>query len=264
VGALSLLEEFHGPGLWSKWFDDCGSNFIGNLVLYSCHFPVLEGPVSSVRHLLDNESSDDTTLHFCHRGCNGNNLHLAAARGHKSLVEVLLEGGMDPTEKCTKISPGRSNQRDSCVKELPLAADWAAVRGHLDVAELLRQHQSLLRPDLRSPSMHYQTGKLSTFFPASSREHGFIEPGGIFVHLTQLRINSEDSNGYPLPGQKLCFTVTTDRRGRKRADVIFDGTDFSHLRLPICRWDAEREWERYKWDGTDDSEDDEDHEDSDY
>jgi len=84
------------------------------------------------------------------------------------------------------------------------------------------------------------------------------------VHLTQLRINSEDSNGYPLPGQKLCFTVTTDRRGRKRADVIFDGTDFSHLRLPICRWDAEREWERYKWDGTDDSEDDEDHEDSDY
>jgi len=46
------------------------------------------------------------------------------------------------------------------------------------------------------------------------------------VHLTQLRINSEDCNGYPLPGQKLCFTVTTDRRGRKRADVIFDGTDF--------------------------------------
>ena len=136
VRALYILEEFHGPGLWTRWFDDSRSNFIGNLVLYACRFPMLEGPLSSVRHFLDQEpteteSSDIFTLYVEHSGCKGNNLHIAAARGHKRLVEVLLRGGMDPTEYCTH--------------PFPLAADWAEVRGHFDVAKLLRQHHSLVR-----------------------------------------------------------------------------------------------------------------------
>ena len=259
VGTLSILCEAYGPGLCSTWFDDKGRNFIGMLLYSSCHFPSLEGKVSSVRYLLENDSPDDATLHLRHRGCNGNSLHLAAARGHKSLVKVLLDGGMDPFRPCTRISPAKySDLRDRCVKDLPLASDWALVRGHHDVSRLLLQHQSLLRPDLRSPSRHYQTGKLSRFFPDHEREYGFIEPGGVFVHLTQLRLNSEDSNGYPSPGQKLCFTVTTDRRGRKRADEILDGIYFSHLRLPLPQCEAKMSWRRYEWDGSGFDESDED------
>ncbi len=257
VGALSILREAHGPGLCSTWFDDKGGNFIGNLVLYSCRFPLLGGLVSSIQYLLEHDSSDHVTLHLRHFGCNGNSLHLAAARGHKSLVKALLEGGMDPCRPCTRISSAKhSDLRDRCVKELPLASDWASVRGHHDVASLLRQHQSILRPDLRSPNLHYQTGKLSKFFP--DRGYGFIQPEGVFVHLTKLRWNSEDSNGYPSPGQKLCFTVTTDSRRRKRAHLILDGIDFSHLRLPLPQWEAEMAWQRYEWCDSDFDESDED------
>ena len=168
---------------------------------------------------------------------------------------------MDPSRLCAKIHRGRSTDlRDRCVRELAVPVDWAEVRGHTEVVELLSRHRSLNRPDLRSNGMRYQTGKLSRFFPGEERQYGFIEPGGIFVHLSQLRNKIEDEGGfdkYTAPGQMLCFTTTTDWQGRKRADYTLGGNDFSYLRLPLTRWDdPEMHWEKYNYNGTEDSEDD--------
>jgi len=173
--------------LWKTKFSPEGDDsFIMSLVEYACENPWLDAPIASIRTILPGRNNfkdhgDECDLHAIHYGGNGNNLHLAAARGHKSLVEALLEGGMNPSRKCTdlcnsteyrleelRMSLLREHARikgssdpiaderiddagDKGVQELELYLpdDWARVRGHNDVAELLCSARTKWQSDLR-------------------------------------------------------------------------------------------------------------------
>lgn len=126
--------------LWEKEFDEHGSTFIRRLVTYACRFPTLQGPVASVGEIFHDSWYIDTDrlncmLHGLRGGfyCWGNDLHLAASRGHKDLVKALLEVGMNPKEICSYRNGKGSPQN------LRTPADWADARGHSEVALLLRR-----------------------------------------------------------------------------------------------------------------------------
>eukprot|EP00978_Attheya_sp_CCMP212_P049408 scaffold661134_cov59-Attheya_sp.AAC.3 len=147
-------------------------------------------------------------LHARHVGVVANHLHLAAATNHIGLV-----------------------QRNNGYRELPLPQDWADVRGHTEVAELLRQSRKGRRPTpLSERASNIQTGCLMTFFPRADRQYGFIN-GKVF----------STNQGFPRPGQKLHFVTATNRCGREKAIHVVDGADKSYLRLSILEsQDAER------------------------
>merc|ERR1712008_613787 len=117
--------------------------------------------------------------------------------------------------------------------ELPLPEDWAKVRGHGEVVEMLQKRRREIRPDRRRNQLlgAYRVGKLETFFP--DREFGFIStPGskGVFVHLSTLKAGSNDIGGLPMPGQKLSFLVAKDGRNREKTTHVVCGDDLSVLR----------------------------------
>jgi hypothetical protein len=126
--------------LWEKEFDEHGSTFIRRLVTYACRFPTLQGPVASVGEIFhDSWYGDTDRLHCMLHGlrdgflCWGNDLHLAASRGHKDLVQALLKVGMNPKEICS-YRKGKGTPQN-----LRTPADWADARGHSEVALLLRR-----------------------------------------------------------------------------------------------------------------------------
>ncbi|KAL9190108.1 hypothetical protein ACHAXT_007319 [Thalassiosira profunda] len=168
IQALQYLDSFRGGSLWDQYFDEKGDYFLNSLVGSACSRPALECIVDSIaaifpgRHCTPSELRNSDMLHWRHRGGNGNHLHLAAARGHKRLVEVLLAGGMNPNRRCERIGGNSSfggfgyggyddydrysdesseemsgDPRDRGVKQHPLPEHWARIRGHDDVADLL-------------------------------------------------------------------------------------------------------------------------------
>eukprot|EP00978_Attheya_sp_CCMP212_P019026 scaffold52785_cov41-Attheya_sp.AAC.1 len=276
--ALTFLQEYDRQSFWAMELDQKGDNFLSSLVQYACAETTLEGPVRSIRTLLTerekfsrvNVAWMEERLHARHGGGVANHLHLAAASNHIGLVQVLLDGGMNPSKPCeNKRSLGA--ERIHGDKELPLPEDWAHVRGHTEVAELLRQCKKGQRPNnQRGHHSTYKSGSLTTFFPRADRQYGFIN-GKVFVHLTTLRESSRQGSttnqGFPLPGQKLLFVTSKDRRGREKAIHVVDGDDKSYLQLPILqRQEAERAWQHYAQNGTDESgsEDDDEEEDDGY
>jgi len=262
--ALKYLDSVAGDNLWRTHFDQKGDGFMMSLVVYACANPWLDEPVASIRAILPGRNNfkyrgDESCLHGRHRGGNGNHLHLAAARGHKNLVEALLEGGMNPSSRCTRICSRRNpmtderieDARDKGVKKLALPGDWAKIRGHDEVAELLCGPNTGHRGGgVQIPGNlngDYKVGKLTTFFPNSDRQYGFITPGGIFVHLSSLQRSTVDGNGYPSPNQKLCFKTAQDNRGRKKVvGTILSGEDFGTLVLPLDSHTAAENWYHYK------------------
>eukprot|EP00978_Attheya_sp_CCMP212_P030212 scaffold110317_cov55-Attheya_sp.AAC.1 len=275
--ALTFLQEYEGQSFWDVAFDQKGDTFLSSLVQYACAHSTLEGPVHSIRTLLaeremfmkEHFTFVEEMLHARHGGGLANHLHLAAASNHIGLVQVLLDGGMNPSKPCENKRTLGADRTNGC-KELSLPEDWAQVRGHTEVAELLRQCKKGQRPNNQRGHSTYKSGSLTTFFPRADRQYGFIN-GKVFVHLTTLRESSSQGSttnqGFPLPGQKLLFVTSKDRRGREKAIHVVDGTDKSYLQLPILeRHEAERAWQHYDQNGTDesDSEDDEEEEDDGY
>jgi hypothetical protein len=147
--ALQFLQEYEERSFWDVEFDQKGYTFLNCLVQYACANPTLEGPVRSIRtllterHTFDEENDtwmEQSMLHARHAGGIANHLHLAAATNHIGLVQALLDGGMNPSKPC-KNKRALGADRNNGYRELPLPQDWADVRGHTEVAELLRRRQ---------------------------------------------------------------------------------------------------------------------------
>ena len=183
-------------------------------------------------------------------------------------MRALLAGGFDPSEPCDP-NMFRRDDRGRGAKELPLPEDWAQVRGHTKVVDVLRRRRRELRPDRRRKHLlqNYSVGKLATFFP--DRQYGFISTPGsmdrlgneiskdMYIHLSTLRKESKDSGGYQHVGQKLCFLASKDGRGREKATHVVSGEDFSYMKLPYNKYDAESNWPHYNREGSDESAEDE-------
>eukprot|EP00978_Attheya_sp_CCMP212_P000811 scaffold1708_cov61-Attheya_sp.AAC.2 len=273
--ALKFLEECEGQSFWDVPFDLKGNTFLSSLVEYACAQMTLEGPVRSIRTLLMERKTFDEQigtwmqpmLHWRHVEGIANHLHLAAATNHIRLIQALLDGdgGMDPSIPCEN-ERALDADRNNGYMELPLPEDWADVRGHTEVAELLRQSRKLRRPNCQREHQTYKPGCLTTFFPHADRQYGFIN-GKVFVHLDILRECSSQGStnqGFPLPGQKLHFVTATDQDGCETIHVV-DGTDKSYLRLPLLeRQEAEHAWQQYDRNATDYSEIEYDYEEESY
>lgn len=254
-------------------FDEkTGCTLLHRLVEYACSFPTDPGPALSIAALTTHQQwggcSSDLQDRFL--GSVGGPLHHAAARGHAPLVQTLLAAGFDPSHPCdtSAFASCRGDTRRKGAKALPLPEDWAKVRGHGEVVEMLQKGRREIRPDQRRNlgrnqlSEAYRVGKLETFFP--DRGFGFISTSGskgVFVHLTTLRAGSNDVDGLPMPGQKLCFLVAKDGRNREKATHVVCGDDFSYIKLYNNYYDAEADWCRYNRDGSDESSEDEEEDD---
>jgi cold shock CspA family protein len=268
VGALRTLEvlkRHFGWGLHCFELDDTGTDFLSKFVEYACTKPYVKHHSQCIRTLLRGEAiSPENQYHV--PGSAGNLLHLAAAKGDFELVSALLDCGFDPSVKCEQgdcfIQDG--DERLEFRKELALPEDWARVRGHTRVEQILKQRRALLRPDLRirfAGRPHFN-GKLVRFFPEAKRQYGFIipDPGqdglrgrgssSIFVHISNLQRGAKGEGAsnamYPQPGQRLCFSVGKDKRGRLKADIVISAEDWSYVNLlQMEPWEADDWWGKY-------------------
>jgi len=168
TGALRLIETLSND-LWTLTFDQKGVGLVNSLVQVACANPTLDCVVGSISTILSSYTQKrdfDDMLHQRHFGGNGNHLHLAAARGHASLVKVLISAGMQPNRSCERIVNGRydcygeycsygdysyddydsydsdqskenGDSRDRGVNENPLPVHWAAIRGHETIVNLI-------------------------------------------------------------------------------------------------------------------------------
>jgi len=134
--ALEYLDSYTGKSIWQTHVNQMGHSFMTSLVEYACENPWIDEPVEGIRVILPGRNNfryigEEENLYMRHRGGNGNHLHLAAARGHKSLVEALLEGGMNPSPKCNRIcelmdpmtNEWMVDARDKSVKQLAFVED---------------------------------------------------------------------------------------------------------------------------------------------
>lgn len=174
---LKFMVARHGA-LWSEYFDQKGTTMLSNLVRESCYNPTDDGLVKSVAILLSNDSAkkacDPGALYFRHRGSSGNHLHLAAARGHTQLVQILLQGGMNPMRRCDKQRFG--DERDKGVSQYYLPVDWAAIRCHGEVVGLLNVYLGTRgKDDLNTKRPLNQASQYSTSKKSKSDQHIHIQ-----------------------------------------------------------------------------------------
>jgi hypothetical protein len=139
VNVLKYLDALHGPH-WIAYFDQKGTTMLSSLVQHACYHPEDEEVLNSISVLLSNQSTrgpDQNELYLRHCGSTGNHSHLAAARGHKKLVMLLLTR-MNPMRRCDKMKFG--DEREEGVKKYYLPVHWASIRGHSDVVAVLQSH----------------------------------------------------------------------------------------------------------------------------
>ena len=292
VEAAEFLLSFN-TSLWSLCFDQKGNNGFHDAIEYACLVSCLEAPVKGVRAMLSSVRSSppqheylkqmlSENLHQRVRGSDGSALHLAAARGHLSLVRVLLEVGMNRTRLADRARNGSAAQRRAPGKT---PAERARLRGHTRVVELLNQR--VVQPN-RPVRLAIPTGRPGRGLGAAQfgtlvrfevgRGFGFIEPDldsedeagesdyysddyddlydgyghrgrrddDVFVHLDVLRAAARGSRGYPQPGQRLLFRTEQGRQGL-RAGLVADPEDGSFLTLSLPDEElAGHEWGRYR------------------
>jgi hypothetical protein len=106
---LTFLKERHGAvSLWNaktEYEDEANEDTLPSiLVTYACHQIVNQDVVKSIELLLLDHFLEGTAeyslIQHIERNRTGNHLHHAAARGHKELLNVLLECGMNQAVPC--------------------------------------------------------------------------------------------------------------------------------------------------------------------
>ena len=289
IQAAEFLLRFN-DSLWSFCFDQKGNNGFHAAIEYACNLSCLGAPVQGVRAMLSSVRSSPPQhdylkkmlaqeLHRRVRGTDCSALHMAAARGHAPLVRVLVEAGMNRSHLAERARNGSAAQRRATGKT---PAEWARLRGHTRVVELLNQR--VVQPN-RPVRLAIPTGQPGRGVGAAqfgtlirfevSKGFGFITPDldsedeasdddydvdeydegrrgdDIFVHLDVLRAAARGSRGYPQPGQRLLFRTQQGRQGL-RASLVADPEDGSFLTLSLPNEElARHEWDRYRAYGPD-------------
>ena len=273
VEAVELLLSY-GKDLWRFGFNQKGDTCFSHAITYACDHSCLDGPVNGIRAMLSRMPTHSARtppmlqeilkedLHRRIHGSNGSALHLAAARGHEALVQVLLMAGMHRSHVVRDVID-RKDRRGASTAEV-----WARKHGHTGVVALLSRSAAqpgrpvrlalpTSRPSSRATPGQVQLGTLVRF--EAGRGFGFIEPDidsegdsaedsyddcddygadyerrdeHVFVHLSVLRAAARGSRGFPQPGQRLVFRAEQGRQGM-RANIVADANDGSFISLPL-------------------------------
>jgi len=246
---------------------------LAKAVDFACIHASLDAPVRGIEAMLSGIPSeeysrpvaDEEGIYARVHECNGNVLHVAAARGHTELVKVLLKAGLKPDVRAFDVHGTEpegifdhyggaiffcANGAVNCSRGGCTPLLYAQNRGHARVASLLADALRQQRPQLLDLSCpHIQVGILCFYHVA--RDYGFLQPDagtterskGIFVHGSTLRQSTSvvSHDRFPVPGQPFAWRTSSSRRGPKAVQVA-NYHDGSYIELLATRQEAHERW----------------------